>query len=138
MDWERDIYGVLRQCERPELNWAFIFWFIDLILQWKLRWGRDLFLWPRYNILMWVSVFLPNSRYYFILWATLCWEPTLGLSDSRQMVNLMKVKMNIPKILNSQTFNKEASVVINKSVLDVLWAKHFQQCIMCRISDEFN
>ena len=34
------------------------------------------------------------------------------------MVNLMKVKMNIPKILNSQTFNKEASVVINKSVLD--------------------
>lgn len=38
------------------------------------------------------------------------------------MVNLMKVKMNIPKILNSQTFNKEASVVINKSVLDVPWA----------------
>ena len=35
------------------------------------------------------------------------------------MVNLMKVKMNIPKILNFQTFNEEASVVINNQFSQV-------------------
>ena len=35
------------------------------------------------------------------------------------MVNLMKVKMNIPKILNFQTFNEEASAVINNQVSQV-------------------
>ena len=51
-----------------------------------------------------VSVRSPIPSYYFILVPELSQSreerPDPKLSDTRQMVNLMKVKMNIPKILD--------------------------------------
>ena len=55
-----------------------------------------------------VSVRSPIASYYFILVPELSQSkeerPDPKLSDTRQMVNLMKAKMNIPKILDFKNY----------------------------------